>query len=60
VPKHVTPPPLSAVLISHHSAVTANPRTGDFSWAPDGLQSDIDTDRVMFNIDTGILITSPD
>jgi hypothetical protein len=38
---------------------THKPRTGDLSWAPDGLQSDIDTDRVVVNIDTSILITDP-
>ena len=38
---------------------THKPRTRDFSWAPDGLQTDIDIDRVMVNIDTSILITNP-
>ena len=38
---------------------THKTRTRDFSWAPDGLQSDIDTDLVVVNIDTGILITNP-
>jgi hypothetical protein len=38
---------------------THKPRTHDFSWAPDGLQTDIDTDRVMVKIDTGILIINP-
>ena len=37
---------------------THKPRTRDFSWEPDGLQSDIDTDRVMVDIDTSILITN--
>jgi hypothetical protein len=41
------------------SVSTHKPRTRDFSWAPDGLQSDIDTDRVMVNIDTNILNTNP-
>jgi hypothetical protein len=38
---------------------TEKPRTREFSWAPDGLQSDIDTDRVMVKTDTGILIRNP-
>ena len=42
-----------------HRTSTHKPRTRNFSWAPDGLQSDIDTDRVMVNIDTGILIANP-
>jgi hypothetical protein len=55
VPKHVAPPLLSAVLIPHHSAVTSLPHTNH----ENDLQSDIDTDRVMVNIDTSILITNP-
>jgi hypothetical protein len=38
---------------------TQKPRTRDFSWAPDGLQNDIDTDRVMVKTDTSILIRYP-
>jgi hypothetical protein len=38
---------------------THKPRTRDLIWAPDVLQSNIDTDRVMVNIDTGILIRNP-
>jgi hypothetical protein len=38
---------------------THKPRTRDFSWASDGPQSDVDTDRVMVNIDTGILMINP-
>jgi hypothetical protein len=38
---------------------THKPRTHDFSWAPDVLQSTIDTDRVMVNIDTGIIDKKP-
>jgi hypothetical protein len=51
------------VSCSHSSSFSCNrtsahkPRTCAFSWAP---TSDIDTDRVMVNIDTSILITSPD
>jgi hypothetical protein len=51
----------ATVSCSHSSSFccnrtsTHNPRTRDF-WAPDGLQSDIDTDRVMVSTDTGILI----
>ena len=41
----------TATLVS-----TQKPRTRDLSWAPDGLQNDIDTDRVIVNIDTSILI----
>ena len=55
MPKHVAPPLLSAVLIPHHSAVTSLPHTKHAN----GLQSDIDTDRVMLNIDTSTLITNP-
>jgi hypothetical protein len=43
--------------VPRHSAVSAHkPRTRDLSWALDGLQSDMDTDRVMVNLETGILI----
>jgi hypothetical protein len=55
VPKHVAPPLLSAVLIPHHSAVTSHPHTNH----ENDLQSDIDTDRVMVDIDTSNLITNP-
>jgi hypothetical protein len=34
------------------------PHTREFSWAPDGLRSDVVTDRVMVNIDTSVLITN--
>jgi hypothetical protein len=37
---------------------THKPRTGNFSWTPDSLQSDIDTDRAMVSINTRILITN--
>jgi hypothetical protein len=38
---------------------THKPRTRDFSWVRDGLQSDIDTDRMMVNTHTSTLITNP-
>jgi hypothetical protein len=53
------------VSCSHSSSFCCNrtathkPRTRDFSWSPVGLQSDVDTDRVMVNIDTGILMINP-
>jgi hypothetical protein len=55
----------ASVTCSHSSSFCCNrtsthkPRTRDFSWAPDGLQTDINTDRVIVNIDTSILITNP-
>jgi hypothetical protein len=38
---------------------THKPRTSYFSWAPDCLKSNIDTNRVIVNIDTSIFITNP-
>jgi hypothetical protein len=38
---------------------THKPRTRDFIWAPDGLQSAIDTDQVVVNIGTSVLIRNP-
>jgi hypothetical protein len=55
----------ATVSCSHSSSFCCNrtathkPRTRDFSWAPDGPQSDVDTDRVMVNIDTSILTINP-
>jgi hypothetical protein len=44
---------ITAPVSTHRS------RTHDFIWAPDVLQSNIDTDSVMVNIDTGILVRNP-
>jgi hypothetical protein len=50
------PPHIHTQTTAHphttHRTSTHKPLTHNFSWAPDGLQSDIDTDRVMVNIDT--------
>jgi hypothetical protein len=60
ITRNITTP----VSCSHSSSFccnrtsTHNPHAHDFSWVPDGLQSDIDTDQVMVNIDTSILITN--
>jgi hypothetical protein len=57
---HITTP----VSCSHSSSFhcnhtsTHNPHTHDFRWVPDGLQSDVNTNQVMVNIDTSVLITN--
>jgi hypothetical protein len=55
--QHATPPLLSPdpfLITSTHK-----PRTRGYSWAPDGLQSDTDTDRVMVEIDNTYFDNKP-